>query len=149
MGQIKELQNPELTPGTHFDMQQDYSARGYMTARNNTRDEIEIVNTRVEARDTESKSKLQKKTFGLQKKSIQPSDVSALGKNVKIMAKNSKSKIKNKINKSMLDQTEKESIKKSSKQLIGGLARPTSVMKPIPGIQLEQNCILLKFNFYS
>jgi tRNA G10 N-methylase Trm11 len=136
--QIKELQSPELTPDLYFNMQEHDSSKGYMTERNTTRKEIEIVNNKVEAKDTTSSSKLQKKTFGLKKKS-QQSEISGLSKNVK-----AKAKAKHNSNKSILDIPEKGPVKKSSKKSLAEIARPASVMKSKPDEMLDQNCISLE-----
>jgi tRNA G10 N-methylase Trm11 len=141
--QIKELQSPELTPDLYFNMQEHDSSKGYMTERNTTRKEIEIVNNKVEAKDTTSSSKLQKKTFGLKKKS-QQSEISGLSKNVKATVKNNKAKAKHNSNKSILDIPEKGPVKKSSKKSLAEIARPASVMKSKPDEMLDQNCISLE-----
>jgi hypothetical protein len=143
LDQIKELQNPELTPDLYFNIQEHDSNKGYMTERNTIKKEIEIVNNNIEAKDTASSSKLQKKTFGLQKKS-QHSEISGLSKNVKVIAKNNKAKAKHKSNKSLLDIPDKGPVRKSSKKSFAEIERPASVMKPRPDAILDQNCISLK-----
>ena len=99
-----------------------------MTARNQNTQRIDMVNSkRKKAKESMGEENTKKKTFGMAKKSVQISDSNSLSKSTKATRK--VNKIKSKINQSLIDYNEKDSVKKTKDYQAETLGRTQSAFE--------------------
>lgn len=126
MEELKEP-NPELTPNTHFELENDDIRKGYTSAREPKKSRVDMINSkRKKAKETIG-SRLQN-TFGVHKKSVQQTDPGSLIKSFRASPK--KQRVKSKLNQSLADYTGGKSIKKTSNYNSQSfISRPQSTRK--------------------